>query len=105
MKFPFWLLGRTFAAIRWGAQKLRIRPASAGTDSSLESGDPRISRARRRFLEQTAMAVAAAPFAAGTYGLLYERVDLETTQQRIKLPRLPKAFDGFRIALASAGRG
>ena len=47
------------------------------------------------------MAVAAAPFAAGTYGLLYERVDLETTHRQINLPRLPKAFDGFRIAQLS----
>jgi predicted MPP superfamily phosphohydrolase len=99
--FPFWLLGRTIATIRWGARKLRIRPASTVPASRVESRDPQISRARRRFLEQTAMAVAAAPFAAGTYGLLYERVDLETTYQRINLPRLPKAFDGFRIAQLS----
>jgi uncharacterized protein len=99
--FPFWLLGRTIATIRWGARKLRIRPASTVPASRVESRDPQISRARRRFLEQTAMAVAAAPFAAGTYGLLYERVDLETTYRRINLPRLPKAFDGFRIAQLS----
>ena len=47
------------------------------------------------------MGVAAVPFAAATYGLLYERVDLETAHRRIKLARLPKVFDGFRIAQLS----
>ena len=59
------------------------------------------SPARRRFLERTAVALSAAPFAASAYGLLYERTDIETTHQRIKLPRLPKAFDGFRLAQLS----
>jgi uncharacterized protein len=63
-------------------------------------GDPK-SPGRRRFLEQAARAATAAPFAAGAYGLLYGRLNLETTQQRIRLPRLPRAFEGFRIAQLS----
>ena len=47
------------------------------------------------------MAVSATPFAACAYGLLYERTEIETTHQRIMLRRLPKAFDGFRIAQLS----
>ena len=47
------------------------------------------------------MAVSATPFAACAYGMLYERTEIETTHQRIKLRRLPKAFDGFRIAQLS----
>ena len=38
---------------------------------------------------------------AGTYGLLYGRLNLETTYQRIRLQRLPKAFEGFRIVQLS----
>jgi len=33
--------------------------------------------------------------------MLYERREIETTRQRIVLPRLPQAFDGFRIAQLS----
>lgn len=60
-----------------------------------------LSPERRRFLEKTAVAVSAVPFVASAYGLLYERTDIETTHQRIKLRRLPKAFDGFRLAQLS----
>ena len=45
--------------------------------------------------------MSAAPFVAGTYGLLYGRLNLETTHQRIRLQRLPKAFEGFRIVQLS----
>jgi uncharacterized protein len=56
---------------------------------------------RRHFLEQTATALCAAPFVAGAYGLFYGRLNLETTHQRIRLARLPKAFEGFRIVQLS----
>ena len=59
------------------------------------------SPARRRFLKQSAVAISAAPFAAAAYGLLYERLDVEITRQHIKLARLPKTFEGFRIAQLS----
>ena len=59
------------------------------------------SPGRRRFLEQTAIALSAAPFVAGTYGLFYGRLNLETTHQRVRLGRLPKAFEGFRIVQLS----
>jgi len=59
------------------------------------------SPARRRFLEQSAVAVSAAPFVAAGYGLLYERLDVEITHRRIRLARLPNAFEGFRIAQVS----
>jgi predicted MPP superfamily phosphohydrolase len=38
---------------------------------------------------------------AGAYGLLYGRLNLEITHQRIRLARLPKAFEGFRIVQLS----
>jgi len=59
------------------------------------------SPARRRFLEQTAIALSATPFVASAYGLLYGRLDIEVTRQRISLARLPKAFEGFRIVQLS----
>ncbi len=60
-----------------------------------------VSSARRQFLERTAGAIVAAPFVAGAYGLFYGRLNLETTHQRIRLARLPKAFQGFRIVQLS----
>ena len=60
-----------------------------------------VSLARRRFLERTAFALTAAPFVAGAYGMFYERLNVEITRQRIKIPRLPSAFEGFRIAQLS----
>src|SRR5580700_521745 len=59
------------------------------------------SPGRRQFLERTTTAVVAAPFVAGAYGLFYGRLNLQTTRQRIRLARLPKAFAGFRIAQLS----
>ncbi len=56
---------------------------------------------RRQFLERAVNVAVAAPFVAGAYGLLYGRLNLQTTRQRVRLARLPKAFDGFRIAQLS----
>lgn len=61
----------------------------------------RAGSTRRQFFRKTATALGVVPFAAGAYGVLYGRLDLETTRQRIMLPRLPSAFDGFRIAQLS----
>ncbi len=56
---------------------------------------------RRQFLGQAAIALSATPFVAAGYGLLYGRLDMEVTRQRIRLARLPKAFEGLRIAQLS----
>jgi predicted MPP superfamily phosphohydrolase len=56
---------------------------------------------RRLFLERTAAVATAAPFVAGAYGLLYGRLNLQVTAQTIRLPRLPCAFEGFRICQLS----
>jgi predicted MPP superfamily phosphohydrolase len=89
----FYLCGFLGQAAFWVYRKLF--PPS---DSSRQ---PLLSPARRRFLARTAVAVSATPFAACAYGLLYERTEIETTYQQIKLRQLPKAFDGFRIAQLS----
>jgi len=47
------------------------------------------------------VALSTAPFVAGAYGMFYERLNLEVSRQRIKIPRLPRAFEGFRIAQLS----
>jgi predicted MPP superfamily phosphohydrolase len=89
----FWTATGIVRAARWAFRKLSA-PAATATQE-LESPP------RRHFLEQTALAVSAAPLVAGAYAILYGRINLETTRQRIKLARLPKAFHGFRIAQLS----
>jgi hypothetical protein len=76
---------------RWIAARRRARAGGANLPSP----------ARRAFLERTAHAAMAAPFVAGAYGLFYGRLNLETTVQPIRLPHLPKAFEGFRICQLS----
>ncbi len=56
---------------------------------------------RRAFLERTAAVATGAPFVAGVYGLFYGRLNLEVVPQTIRLPRLPRAFEGFRICQLS----
>ena len=76
-------------AVLWLARALRPRREAPAPAVSL------VAPSRRRFLEQ---AVVAAPFVAGAYGLLYGRLNLEVSHPRIRLPHLPQAFSGFRIA-------
>jgi predicted MPP superfamily phosphohydrolase len=79
------------AATRWIAAKVRAR-----------AGKPeKVALGRRLFLERSATLAVASPFVAGAYGLLYGRLNLETTAQPIRLARLPRAFEGFRIAQLS----
>ncbi|MBV9505540.1 MAG: metallophosphoesterase [Acidobacteriia bacterium] len=59
------------------------------------------SPARRQFLEAAGTMAVATPFVAGAYGLLWGRLNLQTTRQPIRLARLPRAFHGFRIAQLS----
>ena len=77
------------AGSRWILHRLRA--------SSAEIQSPE----RRGFLERAAAVAAGAPFVAGAYGLLYGRLNLETTAPTIPLPRLPRAFEGFRICQLS----
>jgi predicted MPP superfamily phosphohydrolase len=76
---------------RWLLDRRRARPVE-----DLPASPP-----RRVFLERTAKVATTAPFFAGAYGLLYGRLNLETTHHPVPLPRLPKAFEGFRIAQLS----
>ncbi len=89
----FWLGDRSIKLIRWAYAK--SAPARVLPFEVLQSPS------RRQFLERAAMAASAAPFVAAAYGFAIERLDVETTHKRIRLSRLPKAFDGFRIAQLS----
>ena len=99
-----WLVGSYFGfliAILLGTIDHVARAMSWAFKKFMTTRPDLRSPGRRRFLEQTAIALSAAPFVAGTYGLFYGRLNLETAHQRIRLGRLPKAFEGFRIVQLS----
>jgi len=98
----FWTVDRAGRAAAWVYRKARNAAAdhAAAPRPGAIALDPP-SPARRRLLEQTAVAVSALPFGAAAYGLLYGRLDVEITRPRIALARLPKAFEGFRIVQLS----
>ena len=97
----FWTGDRLMRATLWVYRKVRAAAALAHAPKPGAIALDPPSPARRRFLEQTAIAVSAAPFAFAGYGFLYGRLDMEVTHRRIRLTRLPKAFEGFRIVQLS----
>src|SRR5216684_20045 len=99
-----WLVGSFFGfliAILLGTIDRGARAMSWAFKKFITTSPDLRSPGRRRFLEQTAIALSAAPFVAGTYGLFYGRLNREPAHQRIRLGRLPKAFEGFRIVQLS----
>ncbi|MGH9470154.1 MAG: metallophosphoesterase [Terriglobia bacterium] len=79
----------------------RVAPHQSDTLATAPKHGAPPSPARRQFFRKAATMLGAVPFVAGAYGVLYGRLDLEITRQRIALPNLPRAFDGFRIAQLS----
>ncbi len=95
----FSIVGRAGSAVAWAYRRAHraAQPDIPAADSEAVLPSP----GRRRFLEQAAILVSVTPFVATGYGLLYGRLDVEVVRQRIRLARLPKAFEGFRIAQLS----
>lgn len=95
----FWALDRAAEGLAWIYRKRR--QVASGRSGSNINAVALVSPARRQFLERAAVLVSAMPFVAAGYGLLRGRLEVEVTRQRIILPRLPKAFEGFRIVQLS----
>jgi predicted MPP superfamily phosphohydrolase len=95
----FWVVDRVVRSAIWVYRQLREgRRGPAASDSDAVALH---SSTRRQLVRQMAMALSAAPFGAAVYGLLYSRLDVEVTRHRLALVRLPKAFEGFRVAQLS----
>jgi len=108
LEAPFrWWIGSSFVAflvvILIAIFKVPVVAARriASRRRSRSAAQPLESASRRQFLERAATVATAAPFVAGVYGLLYGRLNLETSTVPIRLARLPQAFDGFRICQLS----
>ncbi len=82
-----------YAAVRAQFRKRSDGPSSGPATSRLLN--------RRQFFSKTGTAAGVLPFAACAYGFLFGRLDYETSHVRLKLPRLPRSFEGFRIAQLS----
>jgi uncharacterized protein len=79
-----------------------VRASSGGVAISRAAEPPGlVVSSRRRFLEQATVAAGTIPFAWGLYGMVFERLDLRTSHYRVEFERLPRGFNGFRIAQLS----
>ena len=96
----FWTADRATRSAAWVYRRASKAAAGQPPASELGAPDPRLP-ARRRFLQQAAVAIRASPFVAAAYGLLYGRINFEVVRKRITLRRLPGTFEGFRIAQLS----
>ena len=68
-------------------------------DSAESPGAEGITRSE--FLSKTALAAAAIPFGTMIYGIVSGAHDYRIRKQIVKLPNLPKSFDGIKIAQLS----
>ena len=79
----------------------RVQSLRPKKDPRSVDRNPSFSLARRKFLSNTAGAVGMVPLAACGYGFIFGRVEFEKSFVQMKLPRLPREFNGFRIAQLS----
>lgn len=77
--------------VRWVAQLFQKK-------SEALPGEP---ITRSQFLTQAAVIASAVPFGAMVYGIISGAHDYRVRKVTVKLPNLPKAFDGLRIAQLS----
>jgi uncharacterized protein len=92
---------RAARAAGWVYRKVRTAIHERSASAAADTETALLSPGRRRLLERTAVLVSATPFVAAGYGLLYGRHDVEVVRHRVRLARLPKVFEGFRIAQLS----
>jgi predicted MPP superfamily phosphohydrolase len=95
----FWVLDRMTRGAFWVYHQLRKPGRNA--DAREQQAAALHSSSRRQLLRRLAILTSVAPFGVAAYGLFYERLNVEVTRRRIALPRLPEAFDGFRIVQLS----
>lgn len=88
----------------WISQKLKRKPVIAQkeivTTETLEPSSPnKISRSE--FLSKAGIIAASIPFATMTFGIIEGVYDYRIKRVKLKLPNLPKSFEGLKIAQIS----
>jgi uncharacterized protein len=76
------------------------RPRTGVTGATRGAGDPFIP-ARRRFISEAAVLVAAVPFAGFLYAMIRGKYDYRLHRVTLYFDDLPAAFDGFTITQIS----
>lgn len=94
---PFVLASFVIRAIRKLTQKSHLKPTTEPKPTPEHS----FSLSRRNFLTNTAVVAGSVPFVACAYGFLFGRIEFEKSFVQMKLHRLPREFNGFRIAQLS----
>lgn len=104
VRLPWYL----FRGARWVCRLVRraFLPASSPARTEDQTEPVRahaeaLEPSRRHFLLQATTAVGLVPFVGAFYGLAFERTDIETTNYRVAFERLPRGFNGFRVAQVS----
>jgi predicted MPP superfamily phosphohydrolase len=94
---------KLFAVIVLFAEDLSrgVRQVVAYFTKDSESAIPGESITRSEFLSKTALAAAAIPFGTMVYGIVSGAHDYRVRRETVRLPNLPKAFDGLKIAQLS----
>jgi hypothetical protein len=81
----FWTVDRLGRAVGWETVARDAAAAHVAAPKPAPIAVP--SLARRRFFEQTTIALCATPFVASAYGHFYGRLDVDVTHRRIRLAR------------------
>jgi uncharacterized protein len=69
--------------------------------SLIAKPEPPVDLSRSDFLAKAGMVTATVPLVAMTYGIVSGAHDYHVHRVRLRVPQLPKAFDGIRIAQLS----
>jgi len=94
----FGLLDRVVRAAAWTYRKIRKGAQQRVSGDSVTAPS---SPSRTPVLAADRRAGQCHVVCGGGYGLFFERQDVEVVRHRLRLARLPKTFDGFRIAQLS----
>ncbi len=94
----FLLTDDVFRVIRWAFSKIVSTPALAANPGSDVVGK---SITRSDFLVKTGLVLASIPFVSLLWGMAKGAYDYQVKTIKLKLPNLPKAFEGYRIVQIS----
>lgn len=94
-------LRRVFIWIKRKFQRERLPAEQEATlvETSQESSPTKISRSE--FLSKAGIIAASIPFATMTFGIIEGVYDYRIKRVKLKLPNLPKSFEGLKIAQIS----
>jgi len=100
----FLLVTDILSFFRWLFFNLKqhvIAKRTVNDDNENENNVQKNAISRSEFLLKTSTIIAAVPAVALSYGIISGAHDYRVRRERIVLPRLPKSFDGFKIAQIS----